>query len=380
MEFGLDELSADEGTVEVDPAELAIEVDVPAPLMDDLSFEEISITEGMTERTFESSMVASSLDELEGLPVGVDRDEASLEFELDPADEAVAESLGASAAPTAVDPAPTAPSPAPLDALAALDEEDPGEAPAVPGNLEDDLDEADFFVSQNLFEEARAILGELLARHPNHPLIVAKLRDLQTQMAPAPAAAPAATPVSAASDGDGGRRPSVIARALGGPDLDTHYDLGLAYKEMGLYDEAIREFALVREAPGRAVQCFLMIGLCHLERGQLMEAVEQFKAGLYVENISEQEALALYFELGAAYEELGDPREALYYFEKVQKRDPAFRDVDRRIEALGRGPAPSRGNGASRVARPVDREDSGDEAMRAIDSLGEPGSGDFTPA
>ena len=47
------------------------------------------------------------------------------------------------------------------------------------GSLEDDLDEADFFTQQSLFEEARAILETLLARHPNHPLVTAKMRDLE---------------------------------------------------------------------------------------------------------------------------------------------------------------------------------------------------------
>jgi len=351
--------------MEVDPSELAVEVDEPAGDSGDqeLAFDEIALDTGNTERTFDSSLAVSSIDDLDGLPVG-ETPATAVEFELDPADEAVAESLGM-----------TSPAPARGGGAAA--------AGATPAGLEDDLDEADFFVSQNLFEEARAILNDLLARHPGHPLILAKLHDLDGQSGagkdrPAPGTLP---PAAAPAEGHG-HKPAVIAKGLSGPDLDTHYDLGLAYKEMGLYDEAIREFALVREAPGRAVQCFLMIGLCHVERGKLTEAVEQFKAGLYVENINEREALALYFELGAAYEGLGDAREALYYFEKVHKRDPGFRDVERRIEALRRGAPPPRPNGGGppKVARPGDREDSADEAMRAIDSLGEHGPGDLTPA
>ena len=174
------------------------------------------------------------------------------------------------------------------------------------------------------------------------------------------------------------RRPAVIAKPLGGPDVGTHYDLGMAYKEMGLYEEAIKEFAMVREAPAgrdRAVQCYLMIGLCQAERGRLSEAVDEFKAGLYVDHIIEREAMALYFELGAAYEALGDVREALYYFEKVHKREPRFRDVDRRIEALKSGEVAVPRNGRSRSGgnpSTGEGEDSGDDALRAIDSLGEP--------
>jgi len=66
----------------------------------------------------------------------------------------------------------------------------------------------------------------------------------------------------------------------------------------------------------------------------MSEAVTEFKNGLYVEGINDRESMAIYFELGSAYDALGDAREALYYFEKVAKRDARFRDVNGRIEAV----------------------------------------------
>ena len=54
------------------------------------------------------------------------------------------------------------------------------------------------------------------------------------------------------------------------------------------------------------------------------DAIGQFKKGLYVEGITEREALSLYFELGQAYERLSDPREALYYYEKVHQARSAL--------------------------------------------------------
>ncbi len=140
--------------------------------------------------------------------------------------------------------------------------------------------------------------------------------------------------MAAAAPSAPAKRPAVIAKPLGEEDADTHYDLGLAYKEMGLYDEAIKEFALVRETKGKAVDCHLMIGLCHAERGKFSEAVGEFKNGLYVDGISDRQSLALYFELGAAYESLADSREAMYYYEKVAKKDARFREVDKRIAGL----------------------------------------------
>ncbi len=65
-----------------------------------------------------------------------------------------------------------------------------------------------------------------------------------------------------------------------------------------------------------------------------MRSISQFKTGLYVEGITDRETIALYFELGQAYERLEDLREALYYYEKVAKKDPKFRSVGAKVEEL----------------------------------------------
>src|SRR5262249_28251526 len=183
------------------------------------------------------------------------------------------------------------------------------------------------------------LLVSLLERYPGHPLIQARLRDVETMaghatddVAAAPPPPPAPAPVPAPAPAP--PKPKVIAKTMGDEDADTHYDLGVAYKEMQLFDEAIKEFESVRDAPGKTVQCSLMIGLCQAERGRWDDAVAEFKRGLYVETITDREALALYYELGAAYETTGDPREALYYFEKVHKREPRFRDAGKRADKL----------------------------------------------
>jgi tetratricopeptide (TPR) repeat protein len=251
----------------------------------------------------------------------------------------------------------------------------PADRPESP--MEDDLDEADFFIQQSLFEEARSILESLLSRYPSHPLVMAKLRDLEAMegsgaappaaaaveevveeeeevvvpppMEPLPAAVSAELPSDLPGHTDAGiaaeevaeplemTRRGVIEKGVTAEDFETHYDLGIAYKEMGLLDDAIGEFKLCMKDPSREVQCHLMIGLCCLEKGQVTEAIGHFKKGLYVEGITERESLSLYFELGQAYERLNDPREALYYYEKVVKRDARFRNVEQRIEALRGG-------------------------------------------
>jgi tetratricopeptide (TPR) repeat protein len=229
-------------------------------------------------------------------------------------------------------------------------------------SLEDDLDEADFFVGQSLWDEAREILQALLSRYPNHPLVLAKLRDADSMAAglepladvlsdEAPALpelsddAPyresppvAEEPRSGTGIGPGPAhvtKPVVLLeKPVEDNDGDTHYDLGLAYKEMGLHEEAIKAFQKVLTMPGREVQCHLMIGLCHREQGNLSEAINQFKAGLYVDRITLAEKFGLYYEIGTCYEALEDPQEALYYYEMVLKKDAGYRDLAPRVSAI----------------------------------------------
>lgn len=236
------------------------------------------------------------------------------------------------------------------------------------GAIEDDLDEADFFVSQKLFDEAVEILTNLLKRNPTHPLVKAKLKDVEAMMSAAAGGNGAhVTPIPAldqTSDrgdldmGDFGlgtdddvislddedddpKRPTVLLeKPIDDQDSDTHYDLGQAYKEMGLYGEAIKAFNKVAESATREVQCRLMIGLCHREQGNHSEAIHQFKLGLHGDRLTEAERVSMFYEIGSTYEDIGDPGEALYYFEMITKKDASFRDVTARIAGLrSKGPA-----------------------------------------
>jgi tetratricopeptide (TPR) repeat protein len=236
-------------------------------------------------------------------------------------------------------------------------------------NIEDDLEEAEFFIQQGLLGEAHGILDELLARLPNNPLVRAKVAELQEAEGKQPfssSAAAAARPSSRSAvdltaeleeefdeidkiqlPAEQEAKPNYsvedvfeeLKRGGGGnppvdEDLDTHYDLGIAYREMGLLDDAINEFRVAMRSRDKEVLCHMMIGLCYLEKEMLSEAISQFKTGLYVEGITERETIALYFELGQSYEHLEDLREALYYYEKVAKKDPTFREVEAKIQTI----------------------------------------------
>jgi pilus assembly protein FimV len=254
--------------------------------------------------------------------------------------------------------------------------------------VEDDLEEVDFYTSQGMYPVALDVLRNLLARHPEHKLVLAKIREIESMEgggAPMPTETPPrgnmeSVEVPITTEGlveptgtdalsideiddlddieevsaddlleDEGEAPArgskkkrvMLEKPLDDSDADTHYDLGLAYKEMGLHDEAIKAFEKVLRSPGREVQCRLMIGLCLREQGNASEAVTQFKQGLHG-NASDRERLSLYYEIGVTYEGLGDYSEALYYFESVQKRDSTFADAAQRAAAIReRGDEPS---------------------------------------
>ena len=142
---------------------------------------------------------------------------------------------------------------------------------------------------------------------------------------------------------------------IGLEDSDTHFDLGIAYKEMGLLDDAIHEFELAMSNSYKECIAHTMIGLCYIEKGQIADAISHFKKGLYAENKNEREELGLYFELGSAYELLHDPKEALYYFQKVAKRQPDFRSVLDKIKGLTQPQQqPAAANGPAATAEDVD--------------------------
>ena len=71
-----------------------------------------------------------------------------------------------------------------------------------------------------------------------------------------------------------------VEQQLSAEDYETHYNLGIAYKEMGLVDEAIGEFQLASKDAARAVECCSMLGHCFLEKGMPQLAIKWFRKGL----------------------------------------------------------------------------------------------------
>jgi tetratricopeptide (TPR) repeat protein len=123
-------------------------------------------------------------------------------------------------------------------------------------------------------------------------------------------------------------------------DLETHYNLGIAFREMGLVDEAISEFQKVAKAtdngkPFRYVmQCCTLLGLAFMDKGQPGIAAIWYERALHTPGIEPESILALRYDLGVALESAGEPAAALKSFSQVYAMNIDYRDVADRIAAL----------------------------------------------
>jgi tetratricopeptide (TPR) repeat protein len=264
----------------------------------------------------------------------------------------------------------------------------PGKAAPAPVEEEDefasDVAEADFYIQAGLTEDARAILEGIAMAAPDHPGVASRLRELGGGQAPRAPAAPVRKVLPAgasrgplppehddlaaelaaelASEAGGGvvdeDRPldgdalapfqvpakevlgefrAKVQQAVRPEDVQTHYDLGIAYKEMGLLEEAIAEFDVAVQHGGgtRAADCLTMLGMCELERGRPDAAIERFNAGLQLPDLAAEARHALAFELGGVFESTGQTVEALEQYGSIDREDPNYRDVQARIARLG---------------------------------------------
>ena len=125
-----------------------------------------------------------------------------------------------------------------------------------------------------------------------------------------------------------------VEQQLDSEDYDTHYNLGIAYKEMGLIDEAIGEFQLASKDPKRAVECASMLGLCFLEKGMPQLAIKWYRKGLEMPEITEEEHVGLLYDLGSVYMEVGDTDNAQKAFLEVYGMNGNYRDIVSRMKQL----------------------------------------------
>jgi tetratricopeptide (TPR) repeat protein len=125
-----------------------------------------------------------------------------------------------------------------------------------------------------------------------------------------------------------------VAENLSADDVKAHQDLGTAYKEMGLIDEAIGEFQAALRASAEHLPTYEMLGQCFMEKGQPEAAVRTLTRALDAPYEVEDELLGIYYYLGRAHEQLGNTKDAVEFYDRVFTLDINFADVTERLRAL----------------------------------------------
>ncbi|MDJ0761381.1 MAG: tetratricopeptide repeat protein [Myxococcota bacterium] len=225
--------------------------------------------------------------------------------------------------------------------------------------IEDELEEIEFFVDQGLYNEAQGVLKDLTARYPDDPRVQEaagfldrnrEALDAADEAMEEEAQRPSFAPdlidddfdlIEIIEDSESITIEEVIegskitaAHEIEEADYATHYDLGLAYKEMGLFDNAIAEFEKAAGDPAKIGLVKTMIGICYNNLEKRDDAVKAFEEGLQSQHLDEQQELGLLYELGVTFQMMRRNEEAMACFEKIAAIDPNFADIGGRIAAL----------------------------------------------
>jgi tetratricopeptide (TPR) repeat protein len=165
----------------------------------------------------------------------------------------------------------------------------------------------------------------------------------QTQPPPAPPTAPLVRPgidPGLAAIFDEFREAAEEESPESDGDYETHYNLGIAYQEMELLDEAVEEFQAAaaltspRDGTPRYLQCCNMLGHCFMRKEMPRLAVMWFKKGLEAPGHTEDEYQALRYDLGTAYEQMGELDSAIDVFTEVYGIDISYRGVADKLREL----------------------------------------------
>jgi tetratricopeptide (TPR) repeat protein len=127
-----------------------------------------------------------------------------------------------------------------------------------------------------------------------------------------------------------------IAENVAQEDYQSHYDLGVAFKEMGLVDEAIAEFQKALKAPSNRLPTYEALGQCFIEKEQYGIASTVLARALGEGGYSDEELIGVLYLLGRAAQALNQSEEALAYYQRVFVVDIEFRDVVERISDVER--------------------------------------------
>jgi tetratricopeptide (TPR) repeat protein len=259
--------------------------------------------------------------------------------------------------------------------------------------VSDDLEEAEFYFQQDMFDEAEAIYVRVLAKAPKHPGALRRLEELSQARGDQPAKPSARVPAApelsqeqtlpmesvgdeAADEEEGGfdfaaelreefdvaatRKESAeagrgstaevafqsifndfkrgVSETLSDGDYETRYDLGIAYREMELYDDAVGEFTQCLASPTRRLDSLCMLALCAIDLDRCADAVSHLEQALATPDLSDECSAGIHFDLGRAQQRLGEVAQARRAFNAVIALDADFPGVAEMLASLEQAP------------------------------------------
>jgi hypothetical protein len=122
-----------------------------------------------------------------------------------------------------------------------------------------------------------------------------------------------------------------VEKQVQGDDYDTHYNLGIAYKEMMLLEPAVEEFKKAMVDPERTQECCSMLSICELELGNQEAAIEWLNQGIHAPGFPPEDSIGLRYDLGELFLSMGRHEEAKIEFVAVHDMDPEYREVAARL-------------------------------------------------
>jgi tetratricopeptide (TPR) repeat protein len=237
------------------------------------------------------------------------------------------------------------------------------ETEAVPQELSiedyrEEISDADFYARQGLTKEAREIFERLKSLFPENTEISQKLTALeqvdeeaeteedgivaQGELQEAPVAesgtlesenVPEPSPEGNVMDIFNEFKKG-LEKEIEAEDYETHYNLGIAYKEMGLIDDAIREFQSSRNDPKRFAHSSNMLGICYIEKGLYPLAIDVLKSSLAMMKERDESYWTMQYDLAMAYEKNSNIDEALDSYLQVYGWNAQFRDIAQKVDTL----------------------------------------------
>ncbi len=126
----------------------------------------------------------------------------------------------------------------------------------------------------------------------------------------------------------------MVAETIEKEDSSSHYDLGCAYRDMGLIDEAIAEFQIAARNPEYRLRAIEMLGSCFAEKREHRIAVKVLLRALQVPGYKDEDLIEVFYAMGRSFEELGDKGQAVEWYERVMGCDVRFKDALQRATAL----------------------------------------------